>query len=310
MRTPIAFAAASLLLALPVEAGGFDAERVPAGARAVVHVDVAGLQRTALWRMAGELGLHAELDELGELEREFGVNPLRDVRSVTIWDTTGTGEGKAAVLVTGARIDAALERLQGAPQYRSVESDRLRVHAWDDGDDMSVFAFVHPTGDDERVVILSDRTDILIEGIRVLFGQAPSLADTPAAAITARPSAGSLVFVALTQGLPGADWAHEASAVLGLAEQVVLDVGESREMLFAHASIWTKSLEDAQNLNDILEGLRALGRLALGRAEDVPPQLPEWLGNLRFGHRGNVVEVDFEIAVEELAQVAREAEAR
>lgn len=297
------------LLAAPSAAGGLDASRVPAEARALVHLDLEGLQRTGLWRAVREPMLEEASRGLDEIEREFGLRPLEDVRSITVWDTSGAGEAKAAALVTSARIDAALERLQQEPQYHAIESDDLRVHVWQDGDE-AVYAFVHPSGPDERIVLLSDGSEHLMQAVRVLYGQAPSLARASAPAIAASPAPGSFLFVAVAQGLSGAEWGEEASAVLGLAERIALDVGEVGQDLFAHASIWTGSLEDAQNLNDILEGVRALGRLVLGHAEDAPPEALMWLDAVRFGHVDDVVQLDLRIPVLELIEAARSAEQR
>src|SRR6187402_374391 len=100
MRQHVTAALIFLSCAVPLHAGGFDRGRVPASAVAVAHVDVEALMRSQL--VAELQRLHPELASELDLGQHHpmlaGVQPLRDVRSITVF-ASDVSQQKLAALV-------------------------------------------------------------------------------------------------------------------------------------------------------------------------------------------------------------------
>src|SRR5262245_41275650 len=75
----------------PARSDELKRERLPADVDFVVHIDLEGFKQTELWKHISEKsgGLEAEIDELHEIRTRFGIDPLTDVRAVTLFKTQG-----------------------------------------------------------------------------------------------------------------------------------------------------------------------------------------------------------------------------
>ncbi len=284
------------LAALSAEslAGELNLNHVSSEAHWLVHVDMEGMQRTSLWQGLRARGVleEIELDEFQEFEREFGLHPLIDVKAMTIYGTGTDHEQAVAVVTASSRVDAAIQRLAGEDGYRRLASGDLEIHSWGEGT-QSFLAYVQETGPDERVIVLADESDLLFDGIRVMKGEATNLVTGRSSRIQARPSPGSFLFVAASQGLPAMDWTETTSQVFGLAERLSLDVGEQGGQLYARVGLTAAESKDAANLYDIVNGFLAMGRMFIGHADELPPEVLDFLDALRVQRRDREVWVEF-----------------
>jgi hypothetical protein len=66
---------------------GLKRERLPADVDFVMHIDVEGLKQTQLWKHVTEEGqdFDLDIDELDDIREEFGIDPLTDVRAITLY---------------------------------------------------------------------------------------------------------------------------------------------------------------------------------------------------------------------------------
>ena len=91
-------------------------ERVPANARFVLYFDAENFKRTSLWTIMqahqDELEVDDELDDLEEFKREFGIDPLKDVKSVLVYGTTGPDDPSAIQIVVNETVDQAISALR------------------------------------------------------------------------------------------------------------------------------------------------------------------------------------------------------
>ncbi len=289
-------------------------ERVSADATWLAHLDVDAVRASSLWGLVSaseHINVTDGLADLDEVEAKFGIHPLHDLKSITAYGAEEGSDTGVALLSVTDRIDGALERLKSEEGYRAVSHDGLELHTWDDDGDR-VYAYVHASGA-ERVVVFSDDAVRAAFGVRVLLGQSPSLATgtpTTASPLVARPMPGSMVFFAAGPELSRFEDFEPASAIAGLAKELVFDLAESQGLLQARATLVAENVEDAMNVAQILQGLKALLSLSLLGDDDIPPAVRQMANALQFNARGQEVVIEFAYDVRRLFEELEALEAR
>jgi len=291
-----------LLVALTpalARADALDKRRLPAEVRWFAHLDIESLGRSTLAQVLRE----QDVDPLAEVEEltELGLDFQRDLRSATVL-SFGAPEAEPVILLSGtAKLDGAIAKLAARPEHRLETLEGRSVHAWVDGDE-AFYAWVGPngpSGSEGRLVVQSSSRAQLALALAVIEGKAPNLAAAEKPAIAHSPSVGSILFIATTTELPGLDQLEEASAIVRLAQSVVFDLGEAREALYADLFLGTKTEEEAQQLQAVMQG--ALAMLALMQpadpASDEARALREFTSSFRFTTQGKLLRVDFDIPV-------------
>jgi hypothetical protein len=280
-------------------------ERVPADVDFVVHFDFEGFKTTELWRhLAATLEreeLEADLADLHELESRFGINPLEDVRAVTLFKIESEEEPTVVLFSTTPRVDEALRRFKAERGYATVHAAGVELHTWSEGDDDAVFAYVHAGAGDQRLVVLASNQSSALHSARVLRGEDPSHARA-GSALTLAPAPGSFLYVAAKE-IPHLE-DTPASQMFGLAQGLQVDLGEAGGFLRAHMGIHTASPSDALDISNVANGMISFARLAgakLGEAVEV-------LGGIRLQTRGSEVVFDFEFEVERLIEIVNSLE--
>ncbi len=263
----------------------FPREYVPASASLMAHLDLAAFQRTTLWKIFHEL--HGE-EALAEARAELGVDPMKVLRSVTAYGRHG--EPECAVIVATAEIEEVLRRFESEGKLDHMESQGLPLFSFEG----EAVGFLAEEGADTRILVVGEDADTVVQGARVVLGEAPSLADDPSAKLSPSSVEGSFLSVSALDVLPGMDEFEPASQVLGLAQGVQFDLGEAGGSLFAHLSLDTGSVETARDVSDMVTGLLAMARLAAQANEEVPEELRQLMHSLTVRSRGGVVSVDFE----------------
>jgi hypothetical protein len=252
----------ALVLAPAVRADGLHKDRVPSAARWVVHLDIEALRKSRLYDVVreestkdGSEGLDAGLAHI----RAFaGLDPTVDLKSITLYCTVKSEKGCVALLSGNGNVDGALQKLQTMEHYRTTVIGSYALHTWG-GDHDTWYAYANRTeGSDERLLVASQDTDQLVHAIALLQGGGETIASAPRAPFLALPSAGSILYAAAGESLNELGEIEPMSAVAKLARTVVLDVGEDRDGLFAHAALDTRKPEDAQRIQQVLQGAVAL----------------------------------------------------
>ena len=332
----ISFLLASLPLFVandPSSLDGLRTEFVPADARLVLHFDVQGLQHTQLWKaMSAPGGPLDELqsEELQLFKTQFGIDPLTDLLSVTLWGSSEDLEPEAAVLTTTASIDQALGLLRMQPGYRTETRDGVEIqfltfdddhdHDLDEDDDdedgtriavevggesEEVAAYVHALASGQRAIVVAETPERVLRAAKVVRGESPSLANARGGAFQARPRPGSFFFGATVGGLPKTGDFQPASQILGLAQGIQFDLGEAGGSFFVHAAISTADPEFARKVREIATGLVAMGQVMLAMHEEVPQGVRDLLSAIQVSQSDNLVEVDFQYATAGLVDLMR-----
>ncbi len=273
MRRSMMSAAMLTVCAGSAFAGPLVPERVLPDAKWVLHVDVEAIVNSNIGRMLlnGEMGAKIRAEVSEEMVREMGIDPLKDLRGVTIFGHSEE-ETQALVLFSATNaIDAPLARLfEIVPNYSAIREGERVVHTWRDEEE-TVYAYAAPgAAAGERVVLLSGNIDELRRGIlRLEVGGA----EVAPALKGHTPAPGSFFFVSAEQvpGLIGDD--NHASAFLRYAQSVVLDVGEHGNELRATARVTASGAEDATTMLHVVQGMMALGRMAASSEPEMQPLL-------------------------------------
>src|SRR5262245_1963783 len=102
-------------------------ERLPADVDFVVHIDVEGLKATQLWKHVSEKSkdLHFDIDELDEVRDELGIDPLTDVRAVTLYKIESEEDPTVVLFSSTPKIDEAVAKHQKEHGYKRIVSSGI-----------------------------------------------------------------------------------------------------------------------------------------------------------------------------------------
>lgn len=303
MRHHVTTALLLLSCAVPLHAGGFDRTRVPAGAVAVAHVDVEALMRSQL--MAELQRQHPELAselDLGQHSPMLaGVQPLRDVRSITVFASDVSQQKLAAVVQVDAKLEPLLQIAVGLEQYEALQVDGRTIHTWSEDGDERIFAYVQELGAD-RLILIANDTQLLGQGLAVLTSGAPNLANSPHTVLRATAAPGAIVFAASAEPLSKLGEVDANSSVARLVQGAVVQLGEQQGAVFGSVALITEKPDDALRLSQVLQGLTALASLA-GENVDQAQALQRLSSGLSFQATGSQLFVEFRY---DLASLMRE----
>jgi len=285
-------------------------ERVPAGANFVLYFDVENFKRTSLWKLVqanqAELDVDDDLEELDEFRREFGIDPLTDVKSVLVYGTKGDDEPSAIQIVVNDKVDQAIAALRQREGYKALSHEGYLIHSFGDGGGDRVHAYVQELRGGDRVIVLSEDIESVHESALVLNGEAKSLSGS-GSGLQLAPRPGSFLHVAATDISDLDDFAP-ASQVFGLAQGIQLDFGEAGGSLFANLTLTTESPDTAMDVAGVVQGLMAMARLALMGQDEIPAEARQLLNALQVNTRGNAVSIDFEFSTAALLQLMQSVE--
>jgi hypothetical protein len=281
-------------------------ERLPADVQFVLHLDVESLMSTDLGRLILETRHQpgSDLGDLDELETKLGIDFLRDVHAITLYQNQGEEEPTVALFATSLAVDNALAAAGAEKRVQRVLEDGMELLLLkEDGESMVVYA--HPPVGDRRTVVVASSKEKAMAAARVLRGQTPNHL-SGGGKLQLTPAPGSFLYVSTGQ-LPdfmGGD-DSPASHVLGLAQGIQVDLGEAGGFLTAHLALLTEMPERAREVANIVQGFVSLGTLALrGEAEE----LMELLRELRVSSTGNEVAIDFRYASRRLVEILKSVE--
>jgi len=294
------------MAAHPLPSDELRRERLPADVDFVMHFDLEGFKRTELWQhiqTETDQNVHMNMDDLDEFKARYGIDPLTDIRAVTLYKVESEEDPTVVLFSTSKAVEEALVRFQAEGAYQKLDESGIELHSWAEGDlhDDTVFAYLHKGANDEHVVVLAGNKESALRAARVLRGEEPNHLKSESL-LEIAPAAGSFLYVA-ARGLPHMDADDSpASQVFGLAQGIQVDLGEAGGFLQAHMGIATGSKSDAADISNVVNGLVSLARLAGGEYQE----LIEVLGGLSMRTEGSKFVIDFEFGVRRLAELSRE----
>lgn len=299
-------------------AGPVNKNWIAANATWYVHLDAEAAVNSSLGQFVvnnrGRLGLEG----IAGL-RDLGIDPFKDIKSVTIYDTDDDPEHAVVVASTTSAVEHLMDLLKSDPATRSMSVDGHALLAFDDKGKTQFWHVRAGETPDARVVFMSDDWRTVTDAVKVASGDRSSLARAGAGApLAGEPGSGSILFIRAAE-LPRNVRENpdpNASALLGQVGGVQLDLGERAGEVYGDAQFYTASAEDAQNMSQVAQGLLALGRMITKNNPDlapigaalaavrVEPQERQLKVNIRFAARQAVEALDSAVRARERAAAA------
>lgn len=307
-------------------AGAFNPDTVSVEARWVVHLDVEALSSSEFGACLIKGLLNQEENPLSEMEAKIGINPLEDIYSLTAYGTgeppakgvsvevtseevtvgavARPGENVVVVAVMSDAIDALIQKVAADEQrYEKISRAGYTIHSWaDENSDERWYLYQQPTENDaRRLVLASDNSDALFEGIRVLAGDAPSLADVNRDE-RQHPQPGSILFASVDDIGDLADHAA-ASEVLKRTKRLAVNLSETQGDVLLSISADTDSPEAATTIIQIIQGALAMATLAVDPNDDEGAAFRTLVQNLNFTAEGRRMSLELQQPAEVLCKL-------
>jgi hypothetical protein len=273
--------ALALILVAARSVRAADVDRyLPNDAQLIVHVNLREVLDAPLTRMYALDELHATLqkhDEVRQTLDAFGLDPFRDLLSVTIGALPGDDKPIGLAVIRG-RFDPVRVRA-AAEQYARDHPDQLKVHAR-----KAVPVYEAVTEKRTAFAALLDREVLLVSSSRELLAGAIARRDESKSPslprelrmLVAGVDGGQSVWFA---GVPSNDMIRELSrGLLGRqrTDQVKTFTGGVRVggTIQADVHIETASARAASDLRKVLEGLKSLTAFAVANNRKIPAYGP------------------------------------
>jgi len=269
----LAAAAATLALGVGASAGPVNKSWIAANATWYVHVDSEAAINSSLGQYAmanlGRLGLEG----IGGI-RALGIDPFKDIKGVTIYDTDDNPEHAIVVASTTSAIEQLIDLLKSDPATRTMTVDGHTLVAFDDKGKTQYWHTRPGEAPDTRIVFISDDWKIVTDALKVVDGATSSLSRAgPGSPLAGDPDSGSIVYIRAAE-IPSAVRNNpdpNASALLGQVGGVQLDLGERDGEIYGLAQLYTNSGEDAANISQVAQGLLALGKMLAKNNQELAP---------------------------------------
>lgn len=299
-------------------AGPVNKAWIAADATWYVHVDSEAAVGSSLGQFVianrGRLGLEG-MDGL----RALGIDPFKDVKGVTIYDTDDNPDHAVVVASTTAAIEQLVDMLKSDPATLTMTVEGHSIIAFDDKGKTQYWHVRPGEAPDTRIVFISDDWKIVTDAVKVVDGATSSLARLgPGSPLAGDAGSGSMVFIRAAE-LPTPVKNNpdpNASALLGQVGGVQLDIGEREGEIYGEAQLFTNSGEDAANMSQVAQGLLALGRMITKDNPDLAP-IGGVLGAMKVEPQDRQLKVSFRYqskkvvdAVESMLAAKEKEEAR
>jgi hypothetical protein len=296
MRTPLLILAAAGFTSIATFAGPLPSAQVDAGAQWLLHLDLDAFRASQIGGRIARDRIEAPMAKAAtEIKSQLGVDfDWKRIRGVTAYGTSAArpGQAKGVLLLdtdldVKAGLDAAIAKQpDGATgKLRLIEAGDNPVY-W--VKDESYVALI--TG---GPVIVGKFEDDVRRARDVVLGSVPNLAAGNPFSGYPEPAPG-VVFYGASQGLADGVPVPPKAEILKKADGLRLLVSEAGGSLVISLAMKTKTVEAAQQVQQVVQGLLALA--ALGQSSN--SDLQELLGGLRVagGERLVTVEMNYPVA--------------
>jgi|GEM_PF-661897 len=239
-------------LVVPLAAAEFVPSQVPASANWLAHADFDALRGSETGKAVFTEIQTKHATKLGELERMFGLQPLKDVSGVTLF---GDGEaGHSVALIDGAFDRAHLEDVfRGAANYLPASHAGFSIHSWDDKGVRQHAAFGSNT-----LLVFSRQEGALREALDVLAANAPVQLDPFFATTVGKP----LVLARANMGKIARPKGGANAKMLDLVSVMQIAASEENGRFALRMAATTPTVEDADRLRLLANGMVVLAQTA------------------------------------------------
>lgn len=297
-------AAAALWSSAGSLAAPLDQRDVAADAQWLAHIDFDAIFATDVAKKiySSLLGSRVNQQNLLKLKAFTGIDLLKDFHGITFYAPRYAPE--SGVVIVRAKIDQqrVLMLLQYAIKHKTEIYNNHELHTWEDSENAAGPKTITGCFFKPSIVVIGQEIDEVKAALEVLDGRAPNLADSDSTLKHDTPE--GTVFQAAATGLSDLDHAKLpfVSPVIRKSKTLLLLIGEHENDVFAQAQLVTTSLEVAQQIHDVLEGLRAMAELQ----RDVGPEALKIVKALRITATGKAVRVNWRVSSQEFLDIIQQ----
>jgi hypothetical protein len=228
---------------------------IPAEAVWVMHFD---LEKFA----ATQIGNHLlnEQDALGlghknaQFKKKYQIDLLEDIDGLTVFGL-GTGEENIVACLHGnLNRDFLLELLGAEESHKEIPHGNFTIHNWD-GDEYGVFA-------SENLALMGPNQDAIKLTLDVIAGKKANISSSSMDAyIKEIPS--NAFFAAMANDISSLAGSKSKVFIIKKTESAMFSLAEIKENFNMRLNFTVKTLEDAQNMENVLRGLISLANMQL-----------------------------------------------
>lgn len=228
---------------------------VPAEASWVIHFDVGKFAATQvgnhLLYEKNALGIE---DKNDDFFKKYRINIKEDIDAITVFGV-GKGEKNIVVCLQGNfDRDHLLGLLREEDSHKEIPYGQFTIHNWDE-DEYGVFA-----GKD--LVLIGPSEGAIKSSLDVLAGKKANITNSPMNAyIKEIPS--NAFMVALAKDISSLAEKGSKIFVIKKTESAMLSLAEIKDNFNIRMNFSVKTLEDAQNMENVLRGLISLANMQL-----------------------------------------------
>ncbi len=283
---------------LSAASGSFNANWVPADSKWVIHIDHTTFSKTKLFSILDKNWHGKEKSIKSEIFDELHIDLGKDVKGLTIAGMKRIGRQDNLLVIFQGAFDERLiikKLKQKEKKYRSLNLSKLIVHRWD-GDNYlffpakDVFVFCETSKGIEEIVALQTGAKKGLSNsshLAKMINEAPANAFVRAAAIDISE---------LARHSP-------KTMILGNAAMAFFIAMERNDNLSVLLKLATESAEKAQNLQQIITGLKALVNLKAMDRKDETFMPADLLGALNVNTKQNNLEMTFDYPVAKIEKL-------
>ena len=269
MRPKILVSVVALLVGVgsPASAAPLDGNQVAADAQCVVHIDLDAVKTAPLAEKIQNWWLSNEpvRQQLAAVKMLTGVDLAKDLHGITFYGRRLAED--TGVVIVHADFDAnrLLGIVRGKPDYNATDYGNHTLHAWTERKDTPGEHTVTGCIFGPELLIVGRDADDVKAALDVLDGKSAVLAGSDS------PLAGEVpegaVVVASVAGLTEAEVPFK-SPIVKQSKLFRIALGEQDGEVYGQLKFVAKSDEAAEQVEDILLGLRALALLQHGSDEE------------------------------------------
>lgn len=288
-----------LLSAAAAWAGPVNPRAISGQAKWLVHVDVEQLVGSTFGaRVVAEARARGAEAKLAAFEAVFSFNPLRDLKSVTLYGPEFIHGCGVALIHGNFDRERLLTLLRANDVYSEATYENQTLYRWVDDKSGKKMTGTFYGAD---LAVVSEQQALVEQALDVLKGKADNLTVTKGfLAAQMAPPAGTWCVVAAERFAAVAANQPKA-AVLQKAEALAATLGQNGPDVVFSAQLMTGTPEIALQVQQILQGLVAIGQLAA----DQHPDAAAIAQRVRIAPAGKSVGVSVAYPVDELFAVMK-----
>ena len=306
MKTKLLVLAAFFLLTCDLQAAKLDKANLQNDSKGLIHLDFEALRKSKLgstlinWTQAKE-----GKERINEMLEGMGFNPFTALNGMTI-STNGEKENGMLILKHSADTKKVLSYIKLADGYHATKHTsadqkvladihsvgKKRYSRDENQDDRGYISFVN-----KNTAVIAPSRKLTGDGIDLVKGLGGGKSSPKQIKIIQKAKLPILVGYADIDGL---EEVIEDSNIKDMVREVEMVLGESDGRLIVSIQLIAQSVETAENLHDMFNGL--IGFASLSQKDN--PEMMEMIKAMKVNRKQSTISADFIMSVDRVLEYA------